>query len=197
MSAGEDPRVTASRRAVHRATLNLLSADGIAGVTVDRLAEVSGVSRSTIYRRWPDLSALVISAFDDAVHEQVHTEHVHTGPAPAGRAAPALLVYLRDYARRLNDATYTTVLVTITEWAWRDPAFARKHARSFDPSRSLAMRIVRTGRDAGTFRSDLPVDQAVEDIVAPFFYRRVVQRRSISDAEVRRLYDRLMRQFAP
>lgn len=189
---GEDPRVTANRRAVHRATLELLTADGIAGVTVDRLAEVSGVSRSTIYRRWPDLLALVIAAFDDAVHEQVAS--VRT---PSAGAATALLAYLQDYARRLNDPTYTTVLVTITEWAWRDPAFARKHARSFDTSRSLAMRIVRAGRAAGTFRHDLPVDQAVEDIVAPFFYRRVVQRRSISDAEVRRLHQRLMQEFAP
>lgn len=193
MSAGdEDPRVTANRRAVHRATLDLLSADGIAGVTVDRLAEVSGVSRSTIYRRWPDLPALVIAAFDDAVHEQMNAHR-----APRGGTVPALLAYLRDYARRLNDPTYTTVLVTITEWAWRDPVIARKHARSFDQSRSLAMRIVRAGQAAGTFRRDLPVDQAVEDIVAPFFYRRVVQRRSISDAEVRRLHQRLMREFAP
>lgn len=191
-AAEEDPRVTANRQAVHRATLELLSADGIAGVSVDRLAEVSGVSRSTIYRRWPDLSALVIAAFDDAVHEQVHTDR----PRSADPAA-ALLAYLRDYARRLNDPTYTTVLVTITEWAWRDPTFARKHARSFDQSRSLAMRIVRAGRSAGTFQRDLPIDQAVEDMVAPFFYRRVVLRQSISDAEVRRLHQRLLSQFAP
>jgi len=191
----EDPRVTANRQAVHRATLDLLSAEGISGVTVDRLAEVSGVSRSTIYRRWPDLSALVIAAFDDAVHEQADAER-----ASSGGTAPALLAYLRDYARRLNDPTYTTVLVTITEWAWRDPAFARKHARSFDQSRSRAMRLVRAGRAgraAGVFRGDLPVEQAVEDIVAPFFYRRVVQRHTISDAEVRRLHERLVRQFGP
>jgi len=89
------------------------------------------------------------------------------------------------------------VLVTITEWAWRDPAFARKHACSFDQSRSRAMRLVRAGRAAGVFRGDLPVEQAVEDIVAPFFYRRVVQRHTISDAEVRRLHERLVRQFGP
>ena len=190
MSA-EDPRITANRSAVHRATLAVLAADGIAGLSVDRLAEVSGVSRSTIYRRWPDLSALVVAAFD----EIVHAEAVGDGALPRD-AKQALLAYLRDYARRLNDPTYATVLMIITEWAWRDPAFARKHARSFDQSRSRAMRLVQAGRAEGVFRNDLDVDHAVEDIVAPFVYRRLILRRRISEAEVRRLHRRLLVQLA-
>ncbi|GAB2485855.1 TetR/AcrR family transcriptional regulator [Jatrophihabitans fulvus] len=190
MTAVEDPRVTANREAVQGAALQLLATHGIAGLTVDRLAEVSGVSRSTIYRRWPDLSVLVVAAFDAVVHEQ----------AAADSALPrdpkqALLAYLRDYARRLNDPVYATVLVVITEWAWRDPSFARKHANTFDQSRSRAMRIVQSGRKAGVFRHDLDAGQAVEDLVAPFFYRRIVQRRRIGEDEVRRLHRRLVHDF--
>lgn len=188
----EDPRITANRQAVHRATLDILATDGIPGLTVDRLAEVSGVSRSTIYRRWPDLSALVVAAFDSVVHAS------DPGEQPASRDAPAaLLSYLRDYARRLNDPTYAAVLVIIIEWAFRDPAFARKHARSFDQSRSRAMRIVQAGRASGAFRHDLEVDQAVEDVVAPFVYRRLVLRRRIGESEVRRLHRQLVASFAP
>lgn len=181
-----------NRRAVHRAALDLLSTDGVAGLTVDRLAEASGVSRSTIYRRWPDMASLVVAAFDDVVHEQVYGSQL-----PPKDPARALLGYLRDYARRLNDPTYATVLVIITEWAWRDPAFARKHARSFDQSRSIAMRILRTGSAAGHFRHDLDVNEAVEDVVAPFLYRRLILRRRITDADVRRLHRRLLLEFAP
>ena len=36
----EDPRITANRAAVHRATLEVLATDGIAGLSVDRLADV-------------------------------------------------------------------------------------------------------------------------------------------------------------
>lgn len=188
--AEEDPRVTANRRAVHRAALEILSRDGTGGLTVDRLAEHSGVSRSTIYRRWPDLAALANSAFDEIVHE-----HTRVEITAARGPAQALLDYLRDYARRLNDATYSSVLMVITEWAWRDPAFARRHARSFDASRSMALRLVVAGKDAGTFRADLEVEQAVEDIVAPFVYRRLIQRQHISAREVRELHRRLLERF--
>jgi AcrR family transcriptional regulator len=186
----EDPRITANRSAVHRATLEILSRDGVSGLTVDRLAEQSGVSRSTIYRRWPDLAALVNSAFEEIVHE-----HTRTELPLRGDPSLALLDYLRDYARRLNDETYSTVLMVITEWAWRDPVFARRHAHSFDASRSMAMRLVVAGKQAGAFRGDLDVEAAVEDIVAPFVYRRLIQRRRISASEVRRLHRRLLEQF--
>jgi AcrR family transcriptional regulator len=191
-AAAEDPRVASNRSAVHRAALELVSAEGIGGLTVDRLAEASGVSRSTIYRRWPDLSALVVAAFDDVVHELARSEH----PLPRD-PGQALLAYLRDYARRLNDPTYATVLMVITEWAWRDPKFARKHSGSFDPSRSQAMRILKAARAAGTLRPDVDVNEAVEDIVAPFVYRRLILRRRITDAEVRRLHRRLLQQLVP
>lgn len=187
----EDPRISANRDAVHRAALELLAAEGIAGLTVDRLAEASGVSRSTIYRRWPDLSALVVAAFNEVVHAQAAAD----ADLPRD-AKQALLGYLRDYARRLNDPTYATVLMIITEWAWRDPVFARRHASTFDQSRSRARRIVVAGRKAGAFRHDLEPDQAVEDIVAPFVYRRLIQRRRIGEDEVRRLHRRLLREFA-
>jgi AcrR family transcriptional regulator len=185
-AAREDPRIALSRRAVHKAALELVSSDGIGGVTVDRLAEVSGVSRSTIYRHWPDLNALVVGAFDEIVHEEADASDAVDDPCRA------LLDYLRDYARRLNDPTYATVLVTLIEWAWRDPAFAAAHIRVFDARRSRAKSILQAGRAAGVLASDLGIDEAVEAVVAPFLYRRLVLRRTISEREIRALHARLL-----
>lgn len=183
-----DPRVVSNRAAVQRAALQVLSSDGAAGLTVDRLAQASGVSRSTIYRHWPDMRTLVAAAFAETMHS----------PGgmlvdPVEDASRALLEYLRDYARRLNDPMYATVLVAIIEWSWRDPAFAQAQAGTFDDTRSRARTILLAGRASGAFTSTLSIEEAVEAVVTPFLYRRVVLRRLISQREVRALHLRLQR----
>ena len=44
-----DARYERSRASVHEAVCSVLVSDGLGGLTVDRLAAESGISRSTIY----------------------------------------------------------------------------------------------------------------------------------------------------
>lgn len=182
-----DPRVLRNRDAVHVAALKLLRTDGVGGLSVDRLADESGVSRSTIYRNWPDLAALVVSAFDRVVHDDGMR-----GPL-TGDTGVDLLNYLRDYARRLNDPVYSAVLIAIIEWSWRDAAFADVHARTFADSRSRAAGLLTAGVGSGTLRADLDIGQGVEDLVAPFLYRRLILHRTITERDIQTLHHRLMR----
>lgn len=185
----EDPRVARNRRAVQAAALQVLGIDGVSGLTVDRLADVSGVSRSTIYRHWPDMAELIVEAFDEVVHD-------HSARPPlTGDVAADLLAYLRDYARRLNDPTYTTVIIALIEWSWRDAAFAATHARTFADSRSRAAALLRAAREAGLLSGDVDVSQGVEDVVSPFLYRRLVLRRTIGERDVLALHARLLGQW--
>lgn len=179
-----DARVVGNRRAVQQAALQVLQSDGVAGLSVDRLAELSGVSRSTIYRHWPDTRTIVVTAFAEILRAGEPCESI-TEPVRA------LADYLHDYARRINDPLYATVLITILEWSWRDPDFARAHAATFDDSRSRARAILSAGRRLGVFDARLNLDEAVEAIVAPFLYRRLVLRRTITDKEIRALHARL------
>lgn len=180
-----DRRVASNRRAVLEAALHVLSTDGVAGLAVDRLAELSGVSRSTIYRHWSDTRSIVAAVFREIMHASAPAPEI-TDPEQA------LLEYLRDYAKRLNRPSYATVLITILEWSWRDPEFAREHAGLFDDTRSHARTIVEAGRAAGVFGAALPIEEAVEAVVAPFLYRRLVLRHPISEREVRALHRRLL-----
>jgi len=184
--AGQDPRVLRNRAAVHAAVLEVLAAQGVSGLHVDRVAEASGVSRSTVYRHWPDLRALVVAAFDEVVHAS------SASLEPTGDVAADLSGYLHDYARRLNDPTYAAVIIAVIEWSWRDSEFAAEHGRTFDDARSRAASILRAGVRSGQLRSDLDVRAGVEDVVAPFLYRRLVLRRTITGHEVQSLLRRLL-----
>jgi AcrR family transcriptional regulator len=166
----------------------VLVAEGISGLSVDRLAAESSVSRSTIYRNWPDLGALAMEVFDDLMHRE---------PVPIDRdPAQALHDYLVDYARRLNDPTYVAVLIALIEASTRDEGFADVHRRAFSQTRSRAGALVRHGQAAGIIDPRLDVQQCVEDMVAPFLYRRLVTQSRITRPQVDDLADTLLRRWA-
>ncbi|HET6736317.1 TetR/AcrR family transcriptional regulator [Mycobacterium sp.] len=58
------PRDPAVDKAILDATLERLASDGYARLTIGDIAADAGVGRPAIYRRWPNLQALVIDALD-------------------------------------------------------------------------------------------------------------------------------------
>jgi len=183
-----DVRVQRSRSAVHDAVCSVLVADGLSGLTVDRLAAESGVSRSTIYRNWPDMSALACDVFD----EMMHRDAIDL----SSDSSSGMRDYLVDYARRLNDPTYIAVLVALIEGSSRDSAFADVHRRVFSQTRSRAAAIVRRAQADGLVDSTLDVQHCVEDLVAPFLYRRLVTQVRITARQVDELHATLLRRWA-
>jgi|SoiMethySBSTD1v2_1073268.scaffolds.fasta_scaffold765553_2 AcrR family transcriptional regulator len=59
------PRDARADRAILEAALELAAADGLAGFSVDAVAQRAGVSKATIYRRWSTKEQMVM----DAIHE--------------------------------------------------------------------------------------------------------------------------------
>lgn len=149
------------------------------------------MSRTTIYRRWPDLGSLMCDVFDELVHDESTVDL-----DGADTTTQALHMYLVDYARRLNDDGYLAVLVALIDGASRDADFAAIHQKSFQDTRSRAADIIRRGRKDGTFYSSLDVRQGVEDIVSPFPYRRLVGQQRISAKAVDELHGVLLKRFA-
>ena len=184
-----DARYERSRTAVHEAVCRVLVSDGLGGLTVDRLAAESGVSRSTIYRNWPDMAALACEVFDALMRPGRRRRR----PMTRRRRCSD---YLADYARRLNDPTYTAVLVALIEGSARDDAFADVHRRAFSQTRSRAGAIVRRAQADGMIDPSLDVQQCVEDMVAPFLYRRLVTQSRITPRQVDDLQATLLHRWS-
>ena len=56
------PRSAQADQAILRATLELVAQDGIQGMSLEAVAARAGVSKTTIYRRWPNKDALILDA---------------------------------------------------------------------------------------------------------------------------------------
>lgn len=56
------PRSAHADKAILAATLELIARDGMQGMSLEGVAERAGVSKTTIYRRWPNRDALILDA---------------------------------------------------------------------------------------------------------------------------------------
>jgi len=66
MTEIEDPRLTATRDRALEAALKILREDGVLAVTHGAVSKVTGISRSTLYRHWPEVAQLRNNAFKRA-----------------------------------------------------------------------------------------------------------------------------------
>lgn len=123
MSSSTVPPASRRRRGASRAaailgaTLQLLSEVGYDALTIDAVAARAGSSKTTIYRRWPDKSALVCAALIDA--SKRHPDL----PAGAGSLREDLLVLVAlmgKLAATEDPGAFASLLAA----AQRDPALA-------------------------------------------------------------------------
>lgn len=182
-----DPRVAQTRSQVFQATLEVIAEHGIQQATVERIAERSGVARSTIYRRWPSLATLYCEAFAQVARR--------SSPPARGETSAELMAYLRDYADRLNDRDYSSVMIALLDAAWRDPELAKVRKELFSERTSRVAAIFAVGVRAGTIRPDVDIAEAMDAAEAPFLYRRIVDDKLITERDVDRLHADLMTRF--
>lgn len=177
-----DPRVVQTERAVVAATLTLIERLGPSEVTVERIAEASGVARSTIYRRWPEVEDLFLEAF----HELTRTA---VAPAPTGDLRADLEAFARDYAGELNDPTFFAVVLFLMDEALRSRRYLAAHRGVTRARARRVARIVAAAQAAGTVPSTLDAGAVADGVMAPLFQVRVGLHRLLTDDDVRAAVD--------
>jgi AcrR family transcriptional regulator len=169
---GPDPRVLVSRERVLTATLDLLMEAGLDELTIDDISRRSGVAKTTIYRHWPNRSALVI----DACSRMTDSEDA---PPDTGSLEGDLRAILTSIAELLGTARWSSIVPSIVDVAEHDPAFADIHARI---QRGHAAPL-RAALDRAALRGEIPSTAEPAAITAallgPLFYRRWFSREPI------------------
>jgi AcrR family transcriptional regulator len=169
---GTDPRVLVSRERVLTATLDLLMEAGLDELTIDDISRRSGVAKTTIYRHWPNRSALVI----DACSRMTDSEDA---PPDTGSLEGDFRAILTSIAELLGTARWSSIVPSIVDVAEHDPAFADIHARI---QRGHAAPL-RAALDRAALRGEIPSTAEPAAITAallgPLFYQRWFSREPI------------------
>jgi AcrR family transcriptional regulator len=180
-----DPRVARTRDAVVAAVRELVQAAGIEAVTHQRVAEIAGVGRASVYRHWPDRTHLLLDALAELP--------VDAGEwSTSGDLATDLRSELGRLQRILNDSPFVpqlAALVSRSEW---DPELRALKRRLLERGTARLGQALALGIERGQLDADLDAAAAVAMLAGPLFYQRLLANVRITDGFLTTLVERLL-----
>jgi AcrR family transcriptional regulator len=161
-----------------RATRRLLTRDGYDQVTIDAIARAAGVSRPTVYRRWPSKAHVV---FDAVFGQPPDAALVET----SGDFETDLLAFVRGVVRFWREPAVEAAALGILAERNRDRELHIRTQQLLD-ERTLTEfgTLVRNGIQQGLVRADVDVEMLYQMLVGTAFYTaQVQQHRNVQDLD--------------
>ena len=168
-----DARVRHSREIVMDTTYQLLSEEGLAGVTVDAVARRSGVAKTTIYRHWPSREALLLDA---CAQMGPHFDIPDGGSLPKDVSALAQRV-----VEQLLSGPYAAILLSLMDAAERNPDVAALLAAAQTKLVEAVRTVLARARARGELRRMAEASDVAALVVGPLLYRRLFSHEPLSE----------------
>ena len=178
---GPDPRVVRSQQAALTAARELLAEEGWPGVTHVAVAARSGVGRTTLYRHWPDVRALLF----DAIVQQIN----QIRRVPTGDLRADLTGELNGLRLLLEDPVTERCIRAILDRAPFDPALGKLKEALYQAGASGFLAILETARAHGQLTPGTETTTIIEQLAGPLFYRRLFAGRHIDTGYVDTIVD--------
>ncbi len=183
------PRDTEARKRILDSAAQLLESSCFDQITVDSIAEHSGSGKATVYRWWPNKSAVLIEAFRERIAQVL--------PFPdTGDFREDVRQQLQDFTQILYWGRRGRVFRGFLAGALADPEVAEAFRELWiRPRRTEAKKVFERHIASGAARADLDPDLAVETIFSPLYYRLLTGWGEITAEYLDRLVDMAMRAF--
>ena len=175
-----------------RAALKLGTEVGFDALTVELLAERTGIAKTTIYRRWPNISTVVMDAFLAEVDRAAPIVDLAT-------ARESLTVSMKSLARLYRGPYGSTLRVLIGRAQIDGELRSAVMTRWVEPRRAVARSIVRRGIVSKEIRGGLDPDLILDALYGPIYHRLLVPYENIelSDSYIENLVDTIFTGVAP
>ena len=179
------PRSESSRRAILDATRRLLTHVSVQKLSIEAIARKAGVGKTTIYRWWPNKSAVVM----EAVFSQPAFHNIMPTP---NNAVEGVAAQIEKLARQMNGKNGRIVAEIIGE-AQPDPEALQIFVKTFlqDRYNSLSS-YIEGGKQTGEFDSRIDTDSAIDVILGPLFFR-LISGQELDDGFIKDMTDMLLK----
>jgi AcrR family transcriptional regulator len=143
-------------------------------MSVESIATVTGVSKPTIYRRWPTKEALALAACENL--------RVPDPPEPTGDLERDLAAQLGHLRTALGQSDDMPLLDALLVEERHTPALLEMfRARAVTPCREAMRDVIADARDRGEVRADVDLDAAVDMLVGAYYARYIAGERFPTD----------------
>lgn len=149
------------------ATRTLLEEIGFADLTIEGIAEQAGVSKTTIYRRWPNKASLVLDAFIEAATKELPC-------FDTGSVQEDLRLQMRGMVKLLNGTEGHTIAKLIGG-AQDDAELAEAfRSRWLAVRREEARQIIKRGKGRGEIRAEIDPEVLLDALYGPLYFRLLI-----------------------
>ncbi|VTU28074.1 Bacterial regulatory proteins, tetR family [Variovorax sp. PBS-H4] len=158
------PRSEEARVAVLDATRTLLGKTRVRDLTIDAIAQESGVARATIYRWWANKNAVVIDTFIKLMLPSTPTPDAASA---MDAMAKHLALLVKQYRGELGQMVAEILAEGQTDAVLRD-AFREGF---FKHRRAAVREVVERGMASGEFAAELNVEIALDMLYGAVYFR--------------------------
>lgn len=172
------PRVQRTRARALAAARQILLDEGWDALTQQRVADLAGIGRATVYRHWPDRVALL----QDVCSAEMTTLHT----VPSGDLRNDLCAELEAMRHELIEGRFDKILVTLTDRCLWDRELLSVKSAVLGEGTGTVRAILADAVARGELTRDLDLDEAVSYLVAPIVYRHLFAEQRVDTASLHR-----------
>lgn len=180
------PRNLQTHTAILEAARGLLRGEGEARFSIEQVASAAGVSKASIYRRWPTKGALLVDLYMEGFSDVMQQD--------ARSLRNELKRYLLATVKRLKDPLWRRILCSLMAEGQYDPVTAELlRDRVVKPRREAGLALLKLAAETQQIPDDLDHDLVLDLLFGPLWYRVLFAHAPV-DAD---FVDRLIKQVEP
>jgi AcrR family transcriptional regulator len=168
------PRSEEARRKALAAAVDVIVDKGVGDLTIEEVAQRSGVAKTTIYRHWPERASLIVDTVRSCF------EHVST--PDTGSLRSDLEAYFAGMVRADLTGKVGQLMPCLISAAGRDPEIELLVDRISVERQQPILAIVTRAQARGELPADLDPRVVIGTIVGPIVYRKLVRRQPVDAA---------------
>ena len=176
------PRNQEMTDSILQAALELVEEVGFDGVTVDRISERTGASRAAIYRRWSNVSAIIMDAFMAKAAPLIPFER-QENIVESFRAAMKFLV-------QVLSGRHGKILIALLGRAQTNPQLLEAvWAGWFKQRRAIALGYISEAIRNGELRPDTDAHVLIDALYGAIYYRVLIGYAPLTDEYIDTVVD--------
>jgi AcrR family transcriptional regulator len=184
------PRSLEADAAILDAAIDEITERGFADVTIDRIASRAGVARTTVYRRWSNLTHLCMEA--------VERIREHLPPPPGTTVRDDLVFLVRHINRILTETRFGQLLPQLAAEAQRSPETSRTYWVTYlARGRGSVTGVLSRGIQEGIISADADLEFVTDMLIGPLLHRTLWRIDSVTDDQVTALVDTVLNGLHP